>query len=158
MKPSSFLVTSVAALALVAAQAQAQQAPMATYNTDVFDYWHLTAEGWKLPPQLPPEQAKATHDYVYSLALQAAIWGLPLTTFYSLRHNDTMGAHPKAPVGDIWRMSDISTPKLSEEAGYVTPNVNTVYGFGFVDLGPEPIILTLPNSHGRYYMVEVLDA
>ena len=60
----------------------------------------------------------------------------------------------QGPSGDIWRMSEISTPKLSQEAGYVTPNVNTVYGFGFMDLGPEPIILTVPNSHGRYYMVE----
>jgi DNA sulfur modification protein DndE len=27
-----------------------------------------------------------------------------------------------------------------------------------MDLVPEPVILTLPNSHGRYYCVEVLDA
>lgn len=40
----------------------------------------------------------------------------------------------------------------------MTPNVNTVYGFGFMDLGPEPIILTAPDSNGRYYMVEILDA
>ena len=25
-----------------------------------------------------------------------------------------------------------------------------------MDLGPEPVILTLPNSNGRYYMVEIL--
>ena len=54
-------------------------------------------------------------------------------------------------------MEDISTPKLSVEAGYVTPNVNVIYGFGFLDLGPEPIILTMPDSNGRYYMVEIVD-
>ena len=32
-------------------------------------------------------------------------------------------------------MANISTPELSRQAGYVTPNVNTVYGFGFLDLG-----------------------
>jgi hypothetical protein len=140
-------------VALSPAQAQSS----ATYNTDVFPYWHLTAEGWNLPP-LPPEQAAAVHDYAYSLALQAAVWGYPLTTFYSLRYKDAVGPKPHAPPGEIWRMSDISTPKLSEESGYVTPNVNTVYGFGFMDLGPEPVILTVPNSKGRYYMVEILDA
>jgi DNA sulfur modification protein DndE len=36
--------------------------------------------------------------------------------------------------------------------------VNTIYGFGFMDLGQEPVILKVPNSHGRYYMVEILDA
>jgi hypothetical protein len=35
--------------------------------------------------------------------------------------------------------------------------VNVVYGFGFADLGPEPIVLTVPDSGGRYYMIEVVD-
>jgi hypothetical protein len=156
-KALSSLLTPICVLALVAGPAQAQTAPTVTYNSDVFQYWHLTAEGWKMPP-LPPEQAAATHDYAYSLALQAAVWGSPLTTFYSLRYNDSLGPKAKAAVNDIWRMSNISTPKLSAESGYVTPNVNTVYGFGFIDLGQEPVVLTVPNSHGRYYMVEVLDA
>ncbi len=141
------------------ARAQGQAGPMATFNTDVFPYWHLNGQAWaeSLPP-LNAEQTAAVRDYSYSLALQAAIWGIAATTFYALRYNDAFGARPKAPPGEIWRMSDISTPALSRESGYVTPNVNTVYGFGFMDLGPEPIILTLPNSRGRYYMVEVLDA
>jgi hypothetical protein len=39
----------------------------------------------------------------------------------------------------------------------VTPNVNTIYGFGFLDLGAEPIVLSVPDSDGRYYMVEIVD-
>jgi hypothetical protein len=54
-------------------------------------------------------------------------------------------------------LEDISTPELSAESGYVSPNVNVVYGFGFADLGTEPIVLSAPDSHGRYYMVEVVD-
>jgi len=147
------------ALALLFAAIQAQAQPSATYNTEVFDYWHFNAEA--MAKYLPPLDAKgeaAVHDYAYSLALQAAIWGIAPTTFYAWRYNDAVGPEPKAPPGEIWRMSDISTPELSEKAGYVTPNVNTVYGFGFMDLGAEPVILTVPNSHGRYYMVEILDA
>ena len=128
------------------------------YNTDVFQYWHL--DGEQLKDHLPPLDAKATtalHDYAYSMALQAAIWGIAPTTFYAWRYNDALGPKAHAAPGDIWRMSNISTPELSEKAGYVTPNVNTVYGFGFMDLGAEPIILTVPNSRGRYYMVEVVE-
>ena len=54
-------------------------------------------------------------------------------------------------------MENTSTPELSKESGYVTPNANVVYGFGFMDLGPEPIILSAPDSHGLYYMVEIVD-
>ena len=150
---------AAATLALVAGQAQAQQAPTATFSTEVFDYWHLNGETWatKLPPLVPAEKANL-RELGHSLGQTAAIWGFSLPTFYALRYNDALGEKPKAPPGQIWRMSDISTPQLSVESGYVTPNVNTVYGFGFMDLGQEPIILKVPNSHGRYYLVEVLDA
>ena len=52
---------------------------------------------------------------------------------------------------------DIANPQLAAEAGYVTPNVDVIYGFGFFDLGPEPVILGAPDSHGRYYMIEICD-
>jgi hypothetical protein len=103
------------------------------------------------------ERAKALGAYSEALAVSAASWGSPLVTMYCLRHNDAVGPHPKAGVNAIWRMEDISTPTLSQEAGYVTPNVNTLYGFGFLDLAPEPVILSVPDSHGRYYMVEIVD-
>jgi hypothetical protein len=159
MKANAGFLAAICTLALVAGTVQAQSTPTATYNTDVFQYWHLNGVAMKdhLPP-LDPKGEAALHDYSYSLALQAALWGIAPTTFYAWRYNDALGPKAHARPGDIWRMSDISTPELSEKAGYVTPNVNTVYGFGFMDLGPEPTILKLPNSHGRYYMVEVLDA
>jgi hypothetical protein len=35
--------------------------------------------------------------------------------------------------------------------------VNVIYGFGFMDLAQEPIILSAPDSRGRYYMIEICD-
>ncbi len=76
---------------------------------------------------------------------------------YLLRDAVATGAGSKAPPGQIWKMADISTPTLAAQSGYVTPNVNVLYGFGFVDLGRQPVILTAPDSHGRYYMIEICD-
>ena len=104
-----------------------------------------------------PAQAKALEDWTYAVALDAANWGSPAVIMYNLRANDAVGPKPKGAPNTIWRMEDISTPELSVEAGYVTPNVNVIYGFGFLDLGPEPIILTVPDSNGRYYVVEIVD-
>jgi hypothetical protein len=84
-KALTSLFTPICILALVAGPAQAQTPPTVTYNSDVFQYWHLTGENWKLPP-LPPEMSSQVHDYSYSLAMQAAVWGYPLPTFYSLRY------------------------------------------------------------------------
>ena len=102
-------------------------------------------------------QVKAFEEWSYSLALQGASWGSPLVTMYALRYNDALGPNAKAPPNSLWRMEDISTPKLSQQSGYVTPNVNVIYGFGFIDLRTEPMIIEAPDSKGRYYMIEIVD-
>ena len=43
------------------------------------------------------------------------------------------------------------------ESGYVSPNVNVIYGFGFADLGQEPSSSPRPIRDGRYYMIEICD-
>ena len=92
-----------------------------------------------------------------SLVFQAATYAAPLVAMYNLRATVCFGPKAKAPPGTIWKFEDIATPTLAAESGYVSPNVNVVYGFGFADLGQEPIILTAPDSGGRYYMIEVCD-
>lgn len=63
MKRTFLLSATVAAAALVAGQAWAQQAPIATYNTDVFQYWHLNGEAWD---NLPPPAGRARDGQVCS--------------------------------------------------------------------------------------------
>lgn len=125
------------------------------------------------PPTLKPAEAEQKADsaskrlvarrtqsmeaLAYANAMDAGVWGSPLVVMYLLRANDALGPKAKAPPNAIWRMENIATPQLSEQAGYVTPNVNTIYGFGFLDLGPEPVILSVPDSKGRYYLVEIVD-
>ena len=76
---------------------------------------------------------------------------------YALRYNDVFDTNAKAAPNALWRMKNIGNPTLAKEAGYVTPNVNTIYGFGFLDLRQEPVIVEVPNSDNLYYMVEVVD-
>ena len=143
--------TSVAALALLAGQAQAQQAPSAGGGSAAAD------TGKKERAGLPPEQAQLIQAWARSLAVQAATYGSAIVGMYNLRDTVAVGAKPKVAPNELWRLTDIATPKIAEEAGYVAPNVNTVYGFGFMDLAKEPIIVTAPDSSGRYYMVEIVD-
>ena len=140
MKLSSILAVSVAALGLVAGQAV---------------YSPVRAD--ELTLQASPEQEKAIEAWAATLAVQAATYAAPLVAMYNLRDLVAFGDKPKAKPGDLWRLEDIATPKLAAESGYVSPNVDVVYGFGFADLGAEPVILTAPDSGSRYYMVEVVD-
>jgi hypothetical protein len=108
-------------------------------------------------PRASPEQVQAMETWTYTLAVQAATYGAPLVAMYNLRSSVAFGAKPKAQPNDIWRMENISTPKLAAESGYVSPNLDVVYGFGFADLGAEPVILSTPDSRGRYYIIEICD-
>ncbi|BDG70449.1 DUF1254 domain-containing protein [Roseomonas fluvialis] len=103
------------------------------------------------------EAISAMEGWGGSLVLQAATYAAPLVAMYNLRATVAFGPDAKAPPGSIWRFEDIATPTLAAQSGYVSPNVNVIYGFGFADLGQEPYILTAPDSGGRYYMIEVCD-
>lgn len=115
------------------------------------------AAGPSAAKQLPPEQAKALESWTYSLALQAAMWGSPAVIMYALRDHDATGPNSKAAPNSLWRMANTSTPELAEKSGYVLPNLSVIYGFGFLDLRREPVVMTLPDSGGLYYMVETVD-
>ena len=104
-----------------------------------------------------PAQVQAIETWSYTLAVQAATYAAPLVAMYNLRSTVAVGPNPKAPPNSIWRMEDISTPTLAAESGYVSPNLDVIYGFGFADLGTEPVILTAPDSGDRYYMIEIVD-
>ena len=107
--------------------------------------------------QVSPEQAKAIDAWTASLAVQAATYAAPLVAMYNLRDRVVFGENPKALPGQIWRLEDIATPKVAAESGYVSPNVDVLYGFGFADLSAEPVDPHRANSGGRYYMIEVVD-
>jgi hypothetical protein len=96
-------------------------------------------------------------SWVSSLALQAATYAMPIVAMYNLRDSTSVGPHAKVPPNEIWRIEHIASPEVAAQAGYVTPNVNVIYGFGFMDLGQQPIILNAPDAQGRYYMVEICD-
>ena len=104
-----------------------------------------------------PGAIKAIEGFANSLAVQAAIYAVPIVAMYLLRQTVCFGPAPKARPNEIWRIRDIATPQIAEQAGYVSPNVNVVYGFGFMDLDQQPVILRAPDSQGRYYMIELCD-
>ena len=108
-------------------------------------------------PSMPPGQARLIQAWARSLAVQAATYGSAIVAMYNLRDTVAVGPKAKAPPGTIWKFDQIASPKIAEETGYVTPNVNVIYGFGFFDLGQEPVIVTAPDSNGRYYMIEIVD-
>ncbi len=109
------------------------------------------------PAKDPSAIIKGVELWSGSLAVQAATYAAPMLAMYLLRDATCFKPGAKARPNAIWRIGNIATPEIAQQSGYVTPNVNVVYGFGFMDLAAEPVILSAPNSMGRYYMIEVCD-
>ena len=45
-----------------------------------------------------------------------------------------------------------------ESKGVVSPNADTLYSVAWLDLAREPMVLHVPDTKGRYYVMQLLDA
>ena len=83
------------------------------------------------------------------VAEHAYIWGFPLVL--TSHYRDLASTYP------LNRFA-VST-RLSEPNDRVAaPNVDTLYGFAFLDLSHEPLILHVPETGDRYYSIHLIDA
>jgi hypothetical protein len=87
---------------------------------------------------------------IQKIAEEAYIWGLPLVVqerYLQLAHS---AGHP---VNRFTLSTGLSTPD-DKVAG---PNVDTLYGFAWLDLQKEPQVLHVPDTHDRYYSIQLID-
>jgi hypothetical protein len=99
---------------------------------------------------LVPEEAKA-------IATEAYIYGYPLITMEYTRRVITNVSEPKgtkAPMGQLIRLRAYPTAAFKD---VTAPNADTLYTTAFLDLKKEPYVLSLPDSHDRYYLFPMLD-
>jgi len=86
-----------------------------------------------------------------AVAQDAFIWGVP--PVLAGRYRD-LARSQGAPVNRFLVTPTLATPAL-KTAG---PNVDTLYGFGWLDLSPEPVVLSVPDTRDRYYSIQLIDA
>ncbi|WP_141241807.1 DUF1254 domain-containing protein [Methanosarcina spelaei] len=98
-------------------------------------------------------------EYAYSLGLQAFIYGFPYVYNAFTRYKWTnIPQDPKripyAPVNYFWHASELIDATYRDGG---CPNNDTLYSVAWVDLGKEPVILTVPEiSEERYWAFELV--
>lgn len=96
-------------------------------------------------------------NYAYSLGIQAYIYGYPLVTMERTRQLQTLietPAEPAITASNVFFHEEI-TPDFKD---IVTPNADTVYCAAWLDLSRKPVVLYVPNTNDRYYVVQMMDA
>jgi hypothetical protein len=84
------------------------------------------------------------------LAGQAFIWGLPLVL--SGRYIE-LARKAGLAFNQFYASPDLATP-ATHAAG---PNIDTLYGFAWLDLADGPQVITVPDTNDRYYSIQLLD-
>ena len=110
-------------------------------------------------PLTPEALAKGNEIDAYEQGLQAYVWGYALVRMESVARQYTTVPNPKpstsyrSPLNQIGWARELSTASAKE---IETPNNNTLYMNAIVQLD-EPFILSVPDTHDRYYVVDVFN-
>jgi DNA sulfur modification protein DndE len=97
-------------------------------------------------------------DDVAGIAAEAFVFGYPIVSMAVTKRVMTNVAAPqpngRAPVNQFASLYSYPTAAFKD---VVAPNVNTLYSSVWLDLSSEPLVIHLPDTKGRYDVVEVLD-
>jgi len=107
------------------------------------------------PPAAPaPDQAKEKE--ALEIGTEAYIYGYPLVTVEMTRRVMTNVAKPEGFHAPMGQFANLRTYPTAAFRDVTAPNADTLYSAAWLDLSKEPYILSLPDEHGRYYLMPML--
>lgn len=90
------------------------------------------------------------------LAFQAYLWGYPAVVMNRTKNTYTSESTGSGvPVNTFRHFDGLATPM---NRIIVKPNNDTLYSSAWLDLSRGPLILSVPDTDGRYYCLDFLDA
>ena len=104
------------------------------------------------------KEVTSNSEEIKELAKEAYIYGYPLVLMEKSRENLTNVPVPKelaAPMNMLGAATKFPDYTFTD---VVSPNVDTLYSSGFVDLSKEPYILSMPEMGDRFYLVQIMSA
>ena len=102
--------------------------------------------------------AQAPGQAVRDLAIEAYIFGYPLVTMEMTRRVMTNVAKLEGLRGPMGQFANAREYPTAAFKDVTAPNADTLYSSAWLDLSKEPYILHVPDEHGRYYLMPMLNA
>ncbi len=103
------------------------------------------------------QAGQITEQEANAIAVDAYIYFYPLITMDVTRKQLTNVKYPEGmntPMNTFANMPAFPTANMR---AVVRPNFDTLYSSAWVDLTKEPVILSVPDTGGRYYLMPMLD-
>lgn len=94
------------------------------------------------------------------LAAAAFVYGVPLVEDVGklVEQVTTSGIPLGAPLNAFGHARELFDAWRGRELGLVGINTDALYSWAQVDVGPEPVVLWVPDAAGRYYVMQFVDA
>lgn len=108
-------------------------------------------------PSAPAQSPKVTAAEVRAIAADAYVFAYPLVLMECTRRQAM--EHPK--IESVPEMNRLNHVREFPDASFrqvIRPNADTLYSSAWLDLSKEPLVLRVPDTHGRYYLIQFLDA
>ena len=90
--------------------------------------------------------------------VEAVVYGYPLVIMDVTKAKTTNFVSPVAFGGPPNQFANVRAFPDASFKDVVRANVDTLYSSAFLDLGPEPIVMSVPDTGGRYYLMPMMDA
>jgi hypothetical protein len=102
--------------------------------------------------------AKEIEQEIQAIATEAYVYLYPLVLMDITRRVIT-NAEPKSgsAAGPMNMFHHLRAFPTADFKDVVRPNFDTLYSIAWLDLGDEPMIVSVPDTEGRYYLLEILD-
>ena len=116
------------------------------------------ALGCTFLPTLAPAAETLTEDQAHAIGVDAYLYFYPLVTMELTRRQLTnQQPGPASLGGPMNRFANIPAFPSADMRAVVRPNFDTLYSSGWLDLTKEPVVVSAPDTGGRYYLLPMLD-
>ncbi|ACL62222.1 protein of unknown function DUF1254 [Methylobacterium nodulans ORS 2060] len=99
-----------------------------------------------------------TEQEAQDIAVEAYVYFYPLVTMDLTRKQLTNLEPGRVPGrGPMNMFNNIPTYPPADDRTVVRPNFDTLYSIAYLDLTKEPVVVSVPDTGGRYYLLPMLD-
>ena len=99
-----------------------------------------------------------TEQESYEIGVEAFLYFYPLVTMDTTRRQATnIGAGKVLGRGPMNSFTHVRQFPPADFRDVVRPNFDTLYSIAWLDLTREPMVVTVPDTQGRYYLLPMLD-
>lgn len=108
-------------------------------------------------PSSGPRAKTTSEQDAHAIGVEAYLYFYPLVTMELTRQQMTNVAKPEGVKAPMNVFANLPAFPPADMKVVVRPNFDTLYSSAWLDLSKEPMIVSVPDTHGRYYLMPMLD-